>query len=164
MKKYDVRFCNCGRVHFIDGEKINKAIDKEKQVLVICNNCGNSFVIGADIITDEDGLFGYSMYSFDMRDTEINDMSKINCIVFTKGEHIRMMTGGEATFYSNDTFIDWNTNKPENISNDEWERLQKTVNTQHTINWIRDDDKLKEMSRYITSINWKGTKYEQKWL
>jgi len=163
MKKYDVRFCNCGRVHFIDQTKIDQAIENEKQVLVICNNCGNSFIIGADKGYDEylDQEI-YNMYSYGMRDTELNDLSRIDSIVFTAGEQVRMMTGGTAT-YQGDCFIDWETKKPDNISNEEWEKMQKTVNTQHTINWIRDEDKLEQMSHYVVGIDWKGTKYEKAW-
>ena len=179
--KYAVRFCSCGRVHFVDQNKIDKAIENEKQVLVVCNNCGNSFVIGADkkqeyeecnICIDmncdkctklENAKLQtiYNMYSFGMRDTEINDMTKIDSIVFTAGKQIRMMTGGEATFYGNNTFIDCVTDKPENITSDKWKEMRKTVNVQHTINWIRDDDKLEQMSHYYTNIDWKGTKYEK---
>lgn len=163
MKKYNVRFCQCGRVHFIEQEKVDTAIEKEKQVLIICNNCGNSYVVGADKAQDENGETCYMMYLYDMRDTEINNMSKIDNIVFTAGEHIRMMTGGEATFYGNNTFIDWETEKPENITKERWQELQKTVHVEHTINWIRDDNKLEQMSHYCTGIDWKGTKYEQEW-
>ena len=134
MKKYDVRFCNCGRVHFIEQEKINNAIEHEKQVLVICNNCGNSFIIGADKGYDDylDQEI-YNMYSYGMRDTEITDITKIESIIFTAGEQVRMMTGGEATYHEN-CFIDMETKKPENIFSEEWEKMQRTVHTQHTIN------------------------------
>ena len=161
MKKYDVRFCNCGRVHFVDQEKINSAIENEKQVLVICNNCGNSFVIGADKQEDEDGETCYMMYSFDMRNTEITDMSKIDSIIFTAGEQVRMMTGGEATYHDSGIFIDWETNKPEDLTLEEWEKLRKQVNVFSTINWIKDDNKLEQMSHYLCGIDWKGTKYEK---
>jgi len=160
--KYEVYFCSCGRVHFVDSEKLNDAIVNEKEILVICNNCGNSFVEGADK-QEYDGEEGYMMYSYSKRDTEINDTSKIDSIVFTLGEHIRMMTGGEATYYGSGTFIDWETKKPNNVTDEEWEVTRKTVNVQHTINWIKDDNKLNHMSNYVTDINWKGTKFEKKW-
>jgi hypothetical protein len=163
MKKYDVRFCNCGRVHFIEQEKVDKAIESGKQVLIICNNCGNSYVVGADKEQDENGKTIYMMYSSDMRNKTLDDTSKIESIVFTAGEQIRMMTGGEATFYGNNTFIDWETEKPDNITNEKWHEMRKTVHVQHTINWIKDDNKLGQMSHYYTGIDWKGTKYEKTW-
>ena len=161
MKKYDVRFCNCGRVHFIEDEKVWKAIKNSKEVLVVCNNCGNAFVIGADKQIDEEGNDCYMMYSLSMRDTKIDTLDKIDSIVFTAGEQIRMMTGGEAT-YKGDCFVDWDTKKPDNISEQKWDEMRRTVNTQHTINWIKDDDKLKEMSNYAVKIDWTGTKYQSK--
>jgi len=163
MKKYDVRFCSCGRVHFIDQEKIEKAIENEKEVLVVCNHCGSSYVIGANKQWDEDGEEYHMMYSRSMQDTEIDDISKIDSIVFTSGEQIRMMTGGEATDHGSYGFVDWDTEKPKNISSEEWEKMRYTVHTQYTINWIKDDNKLEQMSHYVVGIDWKGTKYEQKW-
>jgi len=160
--KYEVYFCSCGRVHFVDTEKINKAIENEKEVLVICNNCGNSFVEGADK-QDYDGEEGYMIYSYSKRDTEINDTSKIDSIVFTLGNKVIMMTGGEATFYGNGTFIDWETKKPNSVTEDEWKTMRETVNVERTINWIKDDNKLSHMSNYVTDINWKDTKFEKKW-
>jgi len=163
MKKYDVRFCSCGRVHFIDQEKINSAIKNEKEVLVVCNHCGSSYVVGASKECDEDGEECYMMYSQSMQDTEVNDMIKIDSIVFTTGEQIRMMTGGEATDHGGYGFIDWETEKSKNISSEEWEKMRKTVNVEHTINWIKDDNKLEQMSHYLCGIDWKGTKYEKRY-
>lgn len=159
--KYNVMFCKCGRVHFIDEEKINEAIKNNKQVLVICNNCGESLIIGANESYEESGDKCYMMYSSNMIDTEINDTSKIHSIVFSAGEQIQMMTGGAATYYGNNTFIDWETKKPEDVSNEEWEKLRETVHTQHTINWIRDEDKLEQLSHYGSGIDWTGTKYKK---
>lgn len=165
MKKYDVRFCNCGRVHFIDDKKVWKAIQNGKQVLVVCNNCGNSFLIGANKSIDEDGNDCYMMYSYSMRDTKVDtpdELDKIDSIIFTAGEQIRMMTGGEATYHG-DYFIDWDTKKPDDVSEEKWGEMRKSVNTQHTINWIKDDDKLKEMSQYAVKIDWTNTKYQSKY-
>lgn len=161
--KYDVRFCSCGRVHFINEEKVSKAIENNKEVLVVCNNCGNSFIIGADKQYDkylDDNC--YMMYSHSLRDTELDNLNNIDSIVFTSGEQIRMMTGGEATYHGTDVFIDWDTKKPENTPNDEWSEIRKTVDTQRTINWIGDEEKIEQMSHYLTGINWTGTKYKMK--
>ena len=160
--KYEVYFCSCGRVHFVDSEKLNDAIVNEKEILIVCNNCGNSFVEGADK-EEYNGEEGYMMYSRSMRDTEINDTSKIDNIVFTPGEKVRMMTGGEATSYVGNTFIDWETKKPDNITLKEWEKMRETVDIERTINWISDDNKLSNMSNYVTGIDWKGTKFEKAW-
>ena len=79
------------------------------------------------------------------------------------GNKVIMMTGGEATFYGNGAFIDWETKKPNSITEDEWKIMRETVNVERTINWIRDDNKLNHMSNYVTGIDWKGTKFEKKW-
>jgi len=41
--------------------------------------------------------------------------------------------------------------------------MRKTVNVEHTINWIKDDNKLEQMSHYLCGIDWKGTKYEKRY-
>ena len=161
-KKYEVYFCSCGRVHFVDSEKLGNAIVNEKEILVICNNCGNSFVEGADK-EEYDGEEGYMMYSRSIRDTEINDTSKIDSIVFTPGEKVFMMTGREATYYGNSTFIDWETKKLDNVTDEEWKKIREIVDVERTINLIRDDNKLSNMSNYVTGIDWKGTKFEKAW-
>jgi len=160
--KYEVYFCSCGRVHSSSPSYSCFSAPSIKEILVVCNNCGNSFIEGAEK-QEYDGEEGYMMYSYSKRDTEINDISKIYSIVFTPGEKVFMMTGREATSYVGNTFIDWETKKPDNITLKEWEKMRETVNVQHTINWIKDDNKLSHMSNYVTGIDWKGTKFEKAW-
>jgi hypothetical protein len=162
MKKYDVRFCDCGRVLFIEQDKIDHAIENEKEVLVVCNHCGDSFVIGANKEINpysEDGKECYMMYSYEMKNTIETNMNRFDSIVFTRGEMIRMETGGEATYHGQG-FIDWDTKKPDDITEEEWDKKRRTVNTQHTINWIHDDDKIEAMSHYGVDIHWAGTRFE----
>jgi hypothetical protein len=157
MRKYDVRFCNCGRVHFIENEKLEKVCnEQDKEILFICGHCGATTRIGLDDYIDE----GKAWYGISVNDFEITDVSKIGLIVHSRGEQIRMETGGEATYHG-DTFIDWETPKPENVDAIEWEKKRRIVNTQHTINWIRNDDKLDALSCYAVKIDWIGTKFEK---
>lgn len=153
--KYDVRFCRCGRVHFIDYEKLCAVCDDQgKEVIQICNNCGDAFRRGLS-----DYLDGKAWYAEDLRDTEIADTSKIGLIIASSGEQIRMKTGGYATAEIAGTFIDWETPRPSDVPEQEWAVMQRTVDTQATINWIDDEEKLKALSGYVVKIDWSGTGY-----
>ncbi len=157
MKKYDVRFCSCGRVHFIENKTLEKICDEQDQeILFICGRCGATSRIGLD-----DYMDGKAWYSITLNDAKIDDgLSRIGLIIHSRGEQIRMETGGEATYHG-DIFIDWETQKPEGVDVVEWEKKRRTVNTQHTINWIRNDDKLDALSCYAVKIDWTGTKFEK---
>ena len=50
--KYDIRICKCGRIHAIPNERIEKALDADKNFLLICAACGNATLIGANISPD----------------------------------------------------------------------------------------------------------------
>lgn len=51
-RKYDIRICKCGRIHAIPNERIEKALDADKNFLLICAACGNATLIGANISPD----------------------------------------------------------------------------------------------------------------
>ena len=67
-KKYDMRICKCGRIHMIDEDKLEKALENNKNLLLICGGCGTATLIGADIEPDlnEPNKKCYMMYSGDL--------------------------------------------------------------------------------------------------
>lgn len=155
---YDALFCRCGRVHFLDRNRIDDICDNGKEVIIICNHCGNTIKKG---LTDYiDG--GKAWYSIDIKDEEITDFSNIGLMIASSGDMIRMMSGHEASCIHGSCFIDYESEKPEDVSEEEWNKRCMTVDTKATINWINDDDKLRALSRYGVKINWVGTKYERK--
>ena len=52
-KKYDVKICNCGRIHFISNKEIDEAIKNKKELLMICGGGGKALSIGAEEDWDE---------------------------------------------------------------------------------------------------------------
>ena len=52
--KYDLSICSCGRIHMIPEYKIDEAISKTKELLVICGGCGRAVKHGADVVPDLD--------------------------------------------------------------------------------------------------------------
>ena len=155
MKKYDVRFCDCGRVHFIDEDKLNEAYDSEKSVIHICNNCGRTYMTWL-----EDYLDGKARCGRFVEDEEFdnNSLNQIGWVVSSSGERIIMRTGGEATYHGG-IFVDYESKNDDNLKN--FERLRREVDIRSTINEINDDDKLEALSHYGTNIHWAGTKFEK---
>lgn len=151
MNKYDVRFCRCGRVHFIEWDKLNRVCDEEdKSVLFICNNCGKTSLIWLEECMD-----GKAWNSISIEDDELSTKD-IELIIASRGESIWMKSGGYATCKAGSTFIDWDTPKGECSDED-----RKIVDVERTICMIRDEEKLEELSHYAVDIDWKGTKFEK---
>lgn len=113
-----------GRVYFLDYELLSKALEAEKEILIICNawSGGYTRVIGGEkkydpyySETDENGelLPYYDMYSYEIKDEEFNteDLNKFYKIIFTSGEQIRMETGEQANSYQGDKFFDWDSSE-----------------------------------------------------
>lgn len=187
-RKYDIRFCKCGRIHTTPIEKLDNALEKNKNLLLICAGCGNATLIGADIEPDwdEPDKDCYMMYSGDfstyenksitVTDFESTDSYKgIEEVIYSHGIKVPMMTGQFATDYFNGRFSDrWypdfykiqrNDITVKEIMDfiDEYTYDRTTVNMQRFIHET-PEDMLEEISHYfVDGFNWKGTKYETEW-
>ena len=151
MDKYCVKFCECGRVHFIEWNLLNEACYKDnKSALVVCSNCGKSYLKWLS-----DCMEGKAWNSITIRDRVLDEKDEVEKIIISSGDRIWMKTGKEACAKAGNTFIDWET--PESEATYE-ERT--TVDIEKTIRMIDNDEKLRELSHYAVDINWKGTKYE----
>lgn len=53
MEKYDMCICRCGKIHMIPSDKIDDAIEHNKNFMFICADCGSATVVGADKEWDE---------------------------------------------------------------------------------------------------------------
>lgn len=168
MDKYECRFFQNGRVVFVLEEDINAAINARKELLVICNSWsgGYAIAIGANEIPDCESPSGiaWEMYSYEVRDKEFTseELQKFYKVIITSGEKIMMKTRDQATSYWGGVFIDYDTKKPGDMSDKQWEVIKRTVDAQTTINMINDDEKVKCLSHYYNNIDWTGTKFERK--
>jgi len=188
--KYDMRICKCGRIHMTESAKLDKAIENDKNLLLICAGCGHATLIGADITEDwyEDipGKKCYMMYSgtfsdyedasITAADFETGEQNKgISEIVYSHGYKVPMMSGMYATDYFNGIFSDrWypdfykiqrNDITVKEIMDfiDEYNHDRTTVNMKRFIHETPDEI-LDEISHYmIDGFNFKGTKWENKW-
>lgn len=189
MKKYDVRICKCGHIHAIPDEKIQTAIEKNKNLLLICGSCGEATLIGADTEPDmfDPDQTMYMMYSYDFsyNDHETisvdhfaasGDHKAISEIYYDKGIPVPMNTGYNANSYTSGVgFMDtrypdfWNITRYDVLGKDviefvnNWKSNASTVNMQRLIQQV-DPNILEELSHYIiTGLNWKGTIYEKEY-
>lgn len=188
MSKYDMRICKCGRIHMIDNDKLNKALENNKDILLICGHCGNATIIGADIEPDyiDPSKNCYMMYSMDFSvngDTSITpdifieskEHKAVQEIVYSHGIKVPMMTGEYATMYNCGKFADawypdfYHIRRPDITVEEIMDFIDKYNEDRHTVNMERfifetPDDMLKIISHYLVNgLNWKGTKYENKW-
>lgn len=188
MSKYDMRICNCGRIHMIDMEKIDTVCKANKDLLLICAGCGKAVLIGANIESDwfDPTKNCYFMYTRDFspyNDFIINSCTfeesgdnkkAIDEIIYSHGYKVPMNTGQYATDYSDGRFSDrWypdfykiqrvDITVPEIMKFiDEYSHARTTVNMKRFISQT-PEDVLEEISRYwIEGFDWTGTKWEQK--
>lgn len=81
---YDIRICQCGRIHMVTNEKINNALQENKDLLLICAGCGKAILIGADAETDLNKTY-YMMYSYECSEGEINP-NNLYTIIYSYGK------------------------------------------------------------------------------
>ena len=189
MRKYDIRICHCGHIHLIPFEKIDNAIKYDKNLLLICADCGSATVIGADKEWDEyePNKECYMMYAGDFSPYSSSsiteetfkgkeDKKAISEIYYSRGIKIPMMNGYYATEYHDGIFYDgrvianlYEIDRPDVTAEEVQNFLKDARKEASTVNMnqlIREnkEDFLKEISRFcISGFNWKGTKYERRW-
>lgn len=157
MTKYEVYAFENGRVALVDSEIIFNAIEKGKEVLIVCNSWsgGYAYAIGAEKFNDPEFGECYNMYGYDVREAEFDseDLQKFYKVIFTPGEMIYMETGEQANSYCGGQFTDWHS-KEEDInrysgiyptlgdkalSDDEIFSKRKTVNDRATVRHLYKD-------------------------
>ena len=149
MGKYYIKICECGRIHFLDNNKINEICDNGGSVLHVCGNCGKTTLIWLENCGNNE----FCWCSRNVKDENLNtNLNKIKEVMCTQGMRVPMKSRGFANSYVNGTFIDW-----------EHKLNNREVDTKALINWIRDDEKLDELSNLIIDIHWKGTKFEKEY-
>lgn len=184
MKKYDMHICKCGRIHMVDMEKLDKALEANKNLLLICGGCGGATVIGADIEPDyiEPDKDCYNLYQFDFSQYEDAHITEayfagddkhkaIMEIIYSHGIKVPMMTGMYATDYFDGNFSDrWYPDfykiqrrdvTVEEIMEfiDQYNKDRTTVNMNRFIN-ENPEDIIEEISHYyIRGFDWSGTKW-----
>lgn len=175
--KYDLSICSCGRIHMIPEDKINGAIQKSKELLVICGGCGRAVRHGADVVPDYDNPNEdcYELYSRQVKKLDIKEMGNFAEIMVDDGMKVPMNTGEFANCYAGRRFsdmvypdyymIDRKNVTPEEVHEfiAKWTNDRTTVNIDRFINMYKDVDNgamLRELSHYVLDgLDLKGTEY-----
>ena len=164
-KKFDVRFCNCGRIHLVDWDSIDNAIDNNKEILLICGGCGRASRIGADDYFDE----GKAMYTIELthegKDHVIIDernfsdntdpsekyFPKFTKIIYSNGIRIPMKNGYYATSYFNGI---WQDTRRDYINFNEARLLRKSVaDVQKEYEENLANSRIVDVDRLFNSLN-----------
>ena len=182
---YSVRFCRCGRIHAIDTARVDKALENDKDLLLICGGCGVATLIGGDTVANCDGKGnnGYLMYATTFShnsDASIGTASfeseegckGIEEIVYSHGIRVPMKTGEYANSYHAGRFYDsscpelWkiqrrNVTAAEVIAFvDEYQAKSRIVNMEQFIHET-PEELLNAISAYAADgLDWSGTKWD----
>ena len=176
--KYSLNVCNCGRIHMIESEKLDKAYEDGKELLMICGGCGTGFVFGAEVL-EEDEEEVYETYTKNIKNTTV-EVNKYSEVLLDDGLRVPMMTGEYATAFDNYSgrFSDmvypdlYNIERKDITATEardflgKWKKDRTTVNMNRFIleNNSKNEDKLKELASWgISALEWRGTDYEEKY-
>ena len=187
-RKYNMGICKCGRIHMLDNEVLDRALENNKNLLLICAGCGNAILIGAHIEPDLnepdydcymiyfDDFSRYNDRSIGANDFESTENHKgIEEIIYSHGYKVPMITGKYATDYCNGRFYDiwypdfYKIQRSDITVKEIMEFIDKYKHDRITVNmnrFIREtpDEILEEISHYyIEGFNFKGTKWETVW-
>lgn len=171
----EVIFCKCGHIHVVSDEQINKAIESNKDHLLICAACGATYAIGADYMGSEEG---YYMHRYKLNEGEImspdNIKERFSEVVYSKGYAVPMMNGCLANYYFDGRFSDATAIATSEIKyrmfqdqisfEKAFERINKdrhTVNMKLFIHWTPESILNLLSSYYIKGFNWHDTKYDK---
>lgn len=186
MNKFLINFCSCGRIHFIKMEDIDKSLLEDKDILFVCQGCGNtSFIGGNEAVIDNETAFNMYVHSQN-KNFEITSKDSdfelhldsyykpIFKIIFSQGKTVYMKSGYAADYYCNGFYRDtWFTGfdnlKKKGITEEEikdiidkWEYESSTVDMNRLLLDLTNDE-LKELSSYsVNGLDWTGTKYERR--
>ena len=184
LPKFEVRICKCGRIHFIENEKIEEALHQDKDLLVICGGCGTATKFGADRTTDFDGQEVFDMYAYTMPDTgfvltaesfaTIEGKQKgISQIIHSEGVKVMMKTGYYARYYNSvhgqfqDTWYPNFWEIPDDASAADYktfiEKFKEesvTVDMKTLLRHLSEEQAAALSRFHIKSLNWSGTQYK----
>lgn len=106
MSKYDVRFCKCGTIHFLEMKTLDDwCTDGKhstgKEIVHVCLNCGASIIRGLEDYED-----GFAFYSRDVQETIVGFDSNKYLVILSKGVKLYMKSGNRPTGNRGNCFID----------------------------------------------------------
>lgn len=153
----DVIFCKCGRIHVVSGKDYSEAVKAGKENLLICGNCGATYIFGAEKTDD-----GYSLYrdeipeclmkkennySVDLTNCSLKKIHRMN---YSIGYLVPMVGGYLANAYFCGRFFD------------EAHGNNQRVDVQRFINMTPDPVIRLVVCRRPKAFDWSNTQYAHK--
>lgn len=130
--KYNAQIFPNGHVIIFEESILDEAIEKGKEILLVCNNRngGYAYAIGAEPYNDGEND-GYSLYTNHIEDAMfISDaLKQFYYAIFEEGEEIIMATGSHATAYRFNRFVD----DESEIENPNDELFRKMIDEESTV-------------------------------
>ena len=188
-KGLDMVICSCGRIHFYSNSLLEKIIEDEKELVIVCSRCGDAIHIGANketnvlIESEDDPKFVYSMYqhveknevitkeSFNKRLNDGKGKATIGQVIIDEGTGVPMETGFYASYRTSEGFADYNSQfevtKPYDSAEAIIADMKAYDERRHKVNMNRlisllDDEQCDVLSKYcIKNLDWTGTKWER---
>lgn len=178
MATYEVRTCDCGRIHFIDHNKFDGIVFNDralngKELLFVCRGCGAATRIGLEAYDS-----GYAYYSIPLESGDIYPLDD-QVTFLSDGYRIPMHSGGYAISFRGGLWIDEESlvlEKGDGYLFDFKEvsygfRPSLTIRDFPSLNVnmsrvLRelDGDHLRAISGFLwKSFDWSGTEYEREW-
>lgn len=184
LGSFDLRICKCGHLHFIDPELQDKALSENKNLMVICGNCGRAILIGADLMADEyePDKMAYHMYTGEVSTSQVWDESlftgtetkkAVSNIYYSKGIAVYMNTGYKATVFDgprrcfNDMIypdfykIEGETDAAKiHAFIEQWQKDRVTVNMNMLLRMLTDEQARILRAFNLNGMDWSDTKYK----
>ena len=108
----EMKICRCGRIHFYQEDLLTGLLEQEKELVLICSNCGHVMHIGADkepksfyLEDAKEGEVIFNMYAYCQESETIDadnfEKEKMNAlgkrtigkIIISEGIGVMMETG-----------------------------------------------------------------------
>lgn len=178
--KYDIWFCNCGRIHFYPRSDWDWMTEdhEHRRSIQVCRNCGALYehFLTENGWTNEDGnpsfdLNGYSYHNEDRIVIDEEDQIQRRWYI-DKGIKVPLKEGGYADGYWSNIYFNAEYMNQKGYPSDISENCQHkdciTVDTNKLIKKVKQDypeifdDLLYSISGYISGIDWDGTPYSYK--
>lgn len=192
MKKLEVSICNCGRIHFYSSELLDKLLEEEKELVLVCSRCGHTMHIGADI---ESAMFfdeeadpediAYNMYSYSLENEEFDASNfdkeamkmegkrTIGKIIIDEGVGVKMDTGYMADYFGANGFVDYGSKfdrrkkyaSLEELESDldDYDKQRHQVCMKYLLRKLTDEQAEILSCSLIKNLDWSGTKWENSW-
>lgn len=126
--KYNAQIFPNGHMIIFEQSILDEAIEKGKEILLVCNNADGGYAYALSAKSYEDGIYLYCQDIYNTLFTS-DELKCFHTAIIDEGEEIIMKTGSHATAYRFNRFVD---DKSE-IENPNDELFRKMIDEESTV-------------------------------